>query len=171
MNGVGVWTVRHGKEFLMRVFVTVASLVCAMLFSAPATLAGPPAVKVDIIIVEASRRPGGMDAKLKAKKQAKLTKQIVQAGFKSARISDTLTTQVEVGARVSLEVLASPKPRILQVRVNEVSAKNIRLTVGIKALDLEVDTAQGNGGTFVIVHPQGPKDALFLAVTPQLAKP
>ena len=153
----------------MRNFVVVIFVAWALLAGVSAARAQDtrPSVAVDITVVQAFRRPGEMDARLK--KQVKLTKQITTAGFKSARISDALKTKVEVGSRVGVEVLASPKPRLLQVRVKEVTPKKtIKLTVGIKALDFEIDTEHTNGGTIVVAHPQGPDEALFLAVTPKL---
>ncbi len=124
-------------------------------------------VAIDIMVVRAFRKPGPMDARLK--KQVHLTKQIRNAGFRSAKVSDALKTTVEVGSSVGVEVLASPKPRLLKVRVNEVTAdKRIKLTVGIKAFEFEIDTEHKNGGMIVVAHPQGPDAALFLAVTPKL---
>lgn len=153
----------------MRIFFIVLGFVWALLTGIAPTSAQEArrSVSVDIKVVQASRTAGKMDPKLK--KQVKLTKQIRSAGFKSARISDALSTTVEVGSSVGIEVLAQPKPRLLQVRVKEVTAeKKIKLTVGIKALSFEIDTEHGNGGTIVVAHPQGPDAALFLAVTPRL---
>ncbi len=152
----------------MRTFVIIMSTVLTLMVgSLPVRAQGPRSVAVDITVVQAYRQPGRLDPKLK--KQTKLTKQITTAGFKSAKISDSLSTTVEVDSSVTVEVLASPKPRLLKVRVNEVTAKKtIRLTVGIKAFNFEIDTEHKNGGTIVVAHPQGPDAALFLAVTPKL---
>ena len=150
----------------MRIFVVVMALAWTLL-AGPTLVraAAAQSVAVDILVVQASRRSGSMDAKLK--KQVKLTKQMEVAGFKSAKVTDSLNTKVEVGASVALQVLRAPK-RLLKVSVKEVSNGTIKLTVGIKALQFEIDTEHKNGGTFVVAHPQGKEDALFLAVTPKL---
>ena len=154
----------------MRIFVVILGLVSAALTGLSPAVAADKSkpVAVDIMVVRAFRKAGEMDKRLK--KQVKLTKQILGAGFKSATVSDAVKTKVEIGARVALQVLQSPKPRLLQVKVKEVTAKKtIKLTVGIKSLDFEIDTEHSNGGTIVVAHPQGPDAALFLAVTPKLA--
>ena len=153
----------------MRILVIVSSLIMTLLIGSASAGAQPARgpVAVDILVVQAFRKPGPMDPRLK--KQVKLTKQIRTAGFTSATVSDALKTKVEVGSSVGVEVLASPKPRLLQVRVKEVTKdKKIRLTVGIKEFDFEIDTEHSNGSMIVVAHPQGPKAALFLAVTPKL---
>ena len=153
----------------MRTFIVIMSTALALLTSASPVSAqsAGQSVAVDITVVRAFRKAGKMDAGLKS--QPKLKKQIETAGFKSAKISDALNTTVAVGASVSVEVLASPKPRLLKVRVKKVTAaKTIQLTVGIKAFKFEIDTEHKNGGTIVVAHPQGPDEALFLAVTPKL---
>ena len=154
----------------MRIFFFTLASVWALLAGTVPAYAQEAArrpVSVDIVVVQASRKAGKMDDRLK--KQVKLTKQIETAGFKSAKISDALKTKVEVGARVGVEVLAAPKPRLLQVKVKEVTKeKVIKLTVTIKALSFEIDTEHTNGGTIVVAHPQGKEEALFLAVTPTL---
>ena len=151
----------------MRILVVVMSIAWALLTGATTARAQAPGpVAVDILVVQASRSAGKMDARLK--KQPKLMKQLRTAGFKSARVSDELKTKVEVGARVGL-MLASKKSRELQVRVKEVTPKKrIKLTVGIKAFGFEIDTEHANGGTIVVAHQQGPDAAVFLAVTPKL---
>ena len=163
----------------MRIFTVTLGLVWALVAAvhpAHAQESSRRHVSVDIVVVQASRKAGKMDERLK--KQSKLTKQIKTAGFQSARISDALKTKVEVGARVEVEVLAQPKARLLQVRVKEITKKTmkdgvevppvIKLTVGIKSLGFEIDTEHTNGGTIVVAHPQGKDAALLLAVTPKL---
>ncbi|MEL7367573.1 MAG: hypothetical protein AAFN74_01580 [Myxococcota bacterium] len=153
----------------MRIFVVSIGLIVAMLSGASRAHAtgSNPAVEVEIQVVLASREAGKIDEKLQ--KHQKLMKQLKTAGFQSAQLSDELTASVQVGSQVSLEAKTKPEPRMLKVKVKEVTKeKEISLHVAIEALKFKIDTQHKNGGTIVLAHRQDEKTALFLAVTPKL---
>ncbi len=148
---------------MARALSSLLALAVALGFS-PRAEAGPPAVKVTILVIEATRKSGAFDPRI-----AKLKAKIEQAGYKSAQVLDELSHhEIEVGSRVSLQMPS--KKQTLSVKVLEVTKdQRIKLQVAIEGMKFETTTTHTNGGILLVVIPQkDAQKAMMLGVTPTL---
>lgn len=146
----------------------IAGLIAAVvLLGTTAAFAARP-VQIKISVIEASKRSKTFDPRIGA-----LEKGIV--GFSGAKLLDEVSAKVEPGASVSIEFRAGERKRreMLRVTVRDAKAAGpIQLTVEIVAFKFEATTThKKSGATVFVAHPTGDDTALFLAITPTLAKP
>jgi hypothetical protein len=121
-------------------------------------------VAIHILVIEGDKKGKELDKKIDAQLRSAMP------GYGGAKVLDELTTSVEEGSSVSLEILRqSGVSRLLKVTVRNVDPNGtVHLTVAIDALKFSADTTHEKSGRFVVRHPLSEDKALFLAVTPKL---
>jgi len=124
-------------------------------------------VAVNIVVVEATRSGKAFDAQVK---RLKLEKKLQQYGFTSAKVMDSLRTNIELQSSVSLEILSkSGKARTLTVKVLQASAKTgtVKLSVAVPESKFKTETTHEKGGTLMLALPPEKAKRVFLVVTPK----
>ncbi|MCB9653432.1 MAG: hypothetical protein H6729_04770 [Deltaproteobacteria bacterium] len=125
-------------------------------------------VNLHILVIEASKREGTFDARIRGN----VRKHLEDVGYTGARVMDELSTQaVSEGARVQLEILSMGKPRSaqhLRVTALSVSQSEVRLRVEIPEFRFDTSTRQKPDTTVALAFKTPEGSQLYLAVTPTL---
>lgn len=146
-------------------FLSAGVLPLALIISqpvAPKKEAKP--VAIHILVIEGDKKGKEVDKRIDAALKSAMP------GYTGAKVLDELTTSVEEGSSVSLEILRkSGESRLLKVTVRSVDPNGtVHLNVAIEALKFSADTTHEKSGRLVVRHPLSEDKALFLAVTPKL---
>ncbi len=123
------------------------------------------ALRIKIVILEASRKTAGFDPLLET---LELAKELRGFGFVGAKVADQLETSIEQDASVTLEMFAKSKQRqALKVTFLERAKDTVRLKIAAPDLKFEVESKHINGGKFLGAHQLDEDRTLFFAVMPQ----
>ncbi|MBK8010905.1 MAG: hypothetical protein IPK13_06115 [Deltaproteobacteria bacterium] len=125
-------------------------------------------VKLHILVIEANRRDGAFDARIRGN----VRKHLEEVGYTGARVLDELSTPaVSEGARVQLEILSRGNPNSAQhlgVTALGISTSEVRLRVEIPELRFDTSTRQKPDTTVALAFKTPDGSKLYLAVTPTL---
>lgn len=140
----------------------LALVVACLGVLVPGTEAQEPAIGVRIQVIEATKKSETLDPKLEP-----LRKNILNLGWKGAKLLDELETAVEPKATISLDILN--KQHMLKVTVLSVENDTVKLKVEIPEFKFSANTTHKKGmATVLVAKDTGPDTALFLAVTPKI---
>ncbi len=147
-------------------------LAVCLLGSSSAWAADPKprvSVRVEVLVVEASRQGQSFDPRLRHK----VAPTLKSAGYKSGKVLDERTTRVRPDEPVRLGILRrTKKPQTLEVTLVKVRKdKTIQLRIQIPESKFKTKTEHKNGGTFAVAIRTEADKAIFLAITPRLGEP
>lgn len=137
-----------------------ALIMCLALWTlgilTPAPAAAKEPVSVHIQVIEATRT-GTFDPRLSALKGS-------LPGYQGAKLVDEITTNVDKGSSVSVEILGRTK--MLKVTPLKIDPDAIRLKLDIEAMKFSIKTTHKKGNATVVLAITSGDKARFLAVTP-----
>lgn len=136
-------------------------LLLVALVALPALAQAAPPVSIKIQVIEASTKSKTWDPKLRDLKKA-------IKGYSGAQVVDELSTKVDPGASVSLQIME--RSRLLKVTLREVLPDGtVKLSVAIDAFKFSTNTTHKKGrATVIVAHETSETTAVFLAVTPEI---